>query len=66
MHFVNNNIPCDTQQLWFVAVQMFSKMIIGKLEINDCRYDPLFQCLVLATIFDFVVVICAVLILPVY
>jgi hypothetical protein len=46
-------------------------MIIGKLEINYYRCDPLFHYLVLATyqlatILDFVVVICAVLILPDY
>jgi len=46
---MNNNIPCYAQQLQFVAVQMFIKMIIGKLEINDCRCDPLFHYFVLAT-----------------
>jgi len=49
VHFVNNNIPYDASNLRFVAVQMFIKIIIGKLEINDCRCDPLFQCFVLAT-----------------
>jgi len=49
LHFVNNNFPYDAQQLRFVAVQMFIKMVIGKPEINDCRCNPLFQYLVLAT-----------------
>jgi len=40
--FISNNIACDAQQLRFVVVQVFVKIIIGKLEINDCRCDPLF------------------------
>jgi hypothetical protein len=52
VHFVSNNIPRDAQQLQlrFVTVQMSIKMIIWKLEINDCRFDdPLFQYVQLAT-----------------
>ena len=41
VHFISNNIAFDAQQLRSVAVQVFVKMIIGKVEITDCRCDPL-------------------------